>query len=189
MKKVIGLIFVTLLVFTVSNVQAQENPQRSVEPKDWRVDPYLGFFATFSPQNSHNIAGGELRLSVPFVEIDQHLAITTSVELGFIGSNDYSAWRASVVDAPLMARAAVTVGARIRIDAFSMGLRTGFNPWFTGPVSYPGSTNTHITARPGWLIGTEIGFGAPELTLTASFDLHLGENGTLLPLVGFGVCL
>lgn len=178
--------FMTPEISSAQVVADEEYLTERVDPLTWRPDPYLGFFIVHNPfaRDNQGVFGGELRFSLPILELNRFVAITASFELGMLSTNTDPRWTA--LGAPLVGHGAVTVGYRTRTGPLSTGIRTGFSPWFTGRL--PESSGVSVAAAPAWLVGTEIGIGSPEFTLTGSFDLHITDFG-LMPLVAVGVSL
>jgi hypothetical protein len=157
--------------------------------EQWRPDTYLGFFWIFDPTDPHNLQGGDIRLSLPIAELTEWLAVTMSVELGAVYGRGGHAGRWRVADVPLGVHGALTLGLRTRTGPLSVGLRGGYSPWFSGAIGFgPTGPSVNINVAHAGLVGAEVGLGLPEITITGSIDLHAGEGGLLMPLVGIGLC-
>ena len=140
------------------------------------------------------LVGAEARLSIPFVEpVPRALAVTLGVDLGAVWGDHHAPATPSgapVSPTPpsytLDARFGVALGLRARLFGFlSLGLRAGYSTLF----SQVDDDSLALSLRHLVLGGLEVGVGTGALTLTGAFDLLVGLDGLLLPLLSVGLCV
>ena len=202
MNKFVSIFMFLIFMVGVPNfVRAQETGTAPpgkvlVERPAPGPDPYLGFFAITSAVEPINVLGGEIRLSIPMFNLGvPWLAMTLGLEAGFLKngvltgrSDHYTPWDASVESVGW--HGAVTLGFRSRHGLLSLGARGGYSPWFSlrNAGLSPNGPVVNVRTDHAGVLGIEVGFGPPVMSLVVSLDLHIGEEARwVVPVLGAGL--
>jgi hypothetical protein len=179
MRKTVAFLMFFMFVNSVTtNVQAQ------LESESWQADPYFGVFALAALPDSGFMGGADFRLNIPVYHFTRNLSFAISYESGFLyGHGANAPWgNEASSDIPLGIHNTATIGLRSRFRHLSIGLRTGYSLWISPFLSL----NDSRFVRHAAFFGGELGLGSPRFSVIMSFDVHVGENGMNIPIIGLG---